>query len=295
MPFDTQELSQYSGQPVELFHFRDSVGRTVYALTTDEDEFSDGLTVFVPGIINRTSIRQRTDEAAGGIEVRVTSDSALAQQFKAYLPSKPISLLVHRFHDNDGTLERRVQFIGQVVSVAFERDQMAVIRCEPLTKATGKKVPWQVYKKGCNWAVYEHGCGVLRAPFETLLLTYSVDADTITSAAIAATLDDTWFPNGYVERVSNGERRYITGQVDDTIQIEYPFFDLDPLEPLILVAGCPRTREACNVKFDNLMNYLGWDYIPSENPYDTNFGPAETPPTPDLPAMPGFIGTGSGD
>lgn len=295
MPFDTQELSQYSGQPVELFHFRDIVGQTVFALTTGEEEFSDGLTVFAPGIVNRTSIRQTTDDPSGSIEIKVPNDSTIAQQFKAYLPSKPISLLVHRFHNNDGTMERRTIFIGRVISVSFGADGISTIRCDAITKAAGKKVPWQVYKKGCNWAVYEWGCGVLREPFETPLISYTLDGDTITSTAIGAVADDTWFPNGYVERTTNGERRYITGQVGDTIQLDYPFFDLDAGELLIAVAGCDRTKETCGTKFSNIPSYLGWDYIPTENPYDTNFGPAETPPAPDAPTLPGFGQAPAGD
>jgi uncharacterized phage protein (TIGR02218 family) len=294
MPFDTQELSQYGGQPSELFHFRNSVGQTVFALTTGEDEFADGLTLYVPGVINRTSVRQTTEDPSSSLEIRVANDSTIAQQFKAYLPSKPINLLIYRFHANDSGMERRTIFIGQVVSVSFGNDGIATINCDPVTKSRGKKVPWQVYKKGCNWALYEHGCGVLRALFETPVLSYVTSGDTIT-AAVFAEQEDTWYSNGYIERVVNGERRYITGHVGTDIQLDYPFFDLDAGEALIAVAGCSRTEEVCRDKFDNLINYLGWDYIPEENPYDTNFGPAETPPPPLTPVLgPGLIAAGGG-
>lgn len=288
MSFDAQELSPYGGQPIELFLFRDSDGQTVTALTTGADLFVDGLINFLPGIINRSSIRQTTEEPTGSLQIRVPNDSTLAQQFKAYLPTKPIALVVYRYHANDALLERRVLFIGQVVSVSFEGEGIATLNCEPVTKAKGKKVPWQVYKKGCNWAVYEHGCGILREPFETLALTYSISGNTITATPLGTHPDD-WFPNGYVYAQSTGERRFIIGQTGSTVMLDYPFFNLQPGEPLVFVAGCPRTEVACKDKFDNLPNYLGFDYIPEENPYDTNFGPSG-PPKPETILIPTRFG-----
>lgn len=279
MTYTAQELSVYAGEPVELFLFRDSVGQTITALTTGEDELLDGLTLFIPGIVNRTAVRQTTEEPSGGLQIKVPNDSALAQQFKAYLPSKPINLTIYRYHLTDLLLERRVLFIGQVVTVAFEGDGIATINCEPITKSKGKKVPWQVYKKGCNWALYEHGCGVLRSLFQTPVLTYTTSGDTLTAAVIGAQASG-WYSNGYIERVDTGERRFITGHTGSQLRLDYPFFDMLPATALVAYAGCDRTAATCKLKFNNLPSYLGFDYIPSENPYDTNFGPAVTPEAP---------------
>ncbi len=285
MSYTAQELSLYAGEPVELFLFRDSIGQAISALTTGEDDLLDGLVLYKPGVVNRTSVRQTTDDPSGGLQIKVPNDSTLAQQFKAYLPSKPINLTIYRYHLTDVALERRVLFIGQVVTVSFDGDGIATINCEPITKSKGKKVPWQVYKKNCNWALYEHGCGVLRTLFATPVLTYTASGDTVT-ATVVGTFTDGWFRNGYIERADTGERRFITGHIGTQLRLDYPFFDLPLGTTLIAQAGCDRTEATCKVKFNNLPNFLGFDYIPDENPYDTNFGPAVTPEPPASVALP---------
>lgn len=287
MAYNDQEISSYGGAPVELFLFRDTAGQAVESLSTGEDEVLDGLVLYRPGVINRTSIRQTTEDPTGSIEIKVPADSSFAQRFKAYLPAKPISVLVYRYHVTDIGLERRTLFIGAVTSIDFDSEGIATVACSPITTAMGKKVPWQVYKKGCNWALYGHGCGVLRAAFETPVLAYTATGDTITSAVLGS-YDDEWFRSGYIEVVSTGERRFILSHVGNTIILEYPFFDLPSGQALVAVAGCDRSEEMCKVKFDNLPNYLGFDYIPDTNPYDTNFGPAVTPSTGSTVQLPGF-------
>jgi len=287
MAYNDQEVSSYGGAPVELFLFRDSAGQVVESLTTGEDELLDGLVLYRPGVVNRTSIRQTSEETTGSIEIRVPADSAFAQRFKSYLPAKPISVIVYRYHATDLSVERRPLFIGSVTSIDFDAEGIATVACTPVTAATGKKVPWQVYKKGCNWALYGHGCGVLRAAFETPVLVYTATGDTLVSTTVDA-FDDGWFRHGYVEVVSTGERRFILEHIGDTLTLEYPFFNLPAGEALIVVAGCDRSEETCRVKFNNLPNYLGFDYIPDTNPYDTNFGPTVTPTTGTAVQIPGF-------
>lgn len=287
MAYNDQEISSYGGAPVELFLFRDSAGQAVEALTTGEDEVLDGLVLYRPGVVNRTSIRQTSEETTGNIEIRVPADSSFAQRFKAYLPAKPISVLVYRYHATDLAVQRRTVFIGSVTAIDFDSEGIATVACTPVTTAMGKKVPWQVYKKGCNWALYGHGCGVLRASFETPVLTYSTSGDTLTSAAVDA-LPDGWFRHGYVEVVSTGERRFVLEHLGGTLTLEYPFFNLPAGEALTVVAGCDRSEETCRDKFNNLPNYLGFDYIPDTNPYDTNFGPSGTPNAGTTIPLPGF-------
>lgn len=275
MAYDTYELSEYLGAPVELFLFKDDIAQRVWAFTTGDDALIDGLITYAPGIIGRTSVKAGGNEITSGIQVKVPIDSDVAQQFKAYLPSRPIGLIVQRYHYVDGAAERKTAFVGEVSTVAFENDGMATLGCDPLTKAMKRKVPWQVYKAGCNRALYEVGCGVSRAAFATPAGAYTVSGNTITSTAFG-TKPDGWFSNGYLEVPATGDRRYIIAHVGNTITLDYPLFGLAAGEPLTAQAGCPRTRAVCRDRFNNLPNYLGWDWIPQINPFDTNFGPSQS-------------------
>ena len=34
-------------------------------------------------------------------------------------------------------------------------------------------------------------------------------------------------------------------------------------------AGCDHTVDTCDQKFDNVINYGGWPYVPSKNPFES--------------------------
>lgn len=275
MAYETYEISKYDGAPVELLLFRDDVAQQTWAFTAGDDPIIDGLVTYLPEVISRTSVKQSGAKAPDGIQVKVPNDSNLARQFVAYLPVRPISLIAQRLQRKDGALERVTFFTGAAVTVAFEADGMATINCQPATKSIVRKVPWQVYKSGCNWALYEDGCGVLRSSFATPAGAYTTSGLQVVSGAFQAHPDG-WFNNGYVEAGSTGERRYIVGHVGNTLTINYPFFLLPPGAELTAYAGCQRNKTVCKTKFDNLDRYLGFDFVPELNPYDTTFGPGET-------------------
>lgn len=275
MSYDTYELSAYNGAPVELFLFRDDVAQQTWAFTTGDDKLVDGLVSYIPDVISRTAIKQSGGQVPDGIQIKVEASSNLAQQFKAYLPARPISLVVQRYQRKDAGMERVTMFAGQVTTVAFENDGMATLNCQPVTKSIRRKVPWQVYKSGCNWALYELGCGVSRAAFATPAGAYTMAGNVITSAQFAAKPDG-WFTVGYVEVESTGERRFITSHVGGAITVNYPFSGLVDGEPLVAYAGCQRNKTVCAEKFNNLDNKLGFDFIPELNPYDTTFGTTDS-------------------
>ena len=289
MPYDTYELSAYDGAPVELFLFRDDVAQQTWAFTTGDDKLVDGLVSYMPDVISRTAIKQSGGQVPDGIQIKVEASSNLAQQFKAYLPARPISLIVTRYQRKDAGMERVTMFAGQLTTVAFESDGMATLNCQPVTKSIRRKVPWQVYKSGCNWALYELGCGVSRTAFATPAGTYTMSGGTVTSNQFA-TKPDGWFAAGYVEVAATGERRFVTSHVGTNLTLNYPFTNLAPNEPLVAYAGCQRTKTMCAEKFNNLDNKLGFDFIPELNPYDTTFGTNNAGSTDQQTVLRGIIG-----
>jgi uncharacterized phage protein (TIGR02218 family) len=274
MAYDTYELSNYDGAPVELILFKDDVAQQQWAFTTGEDALIEGLLTFIPDIINRSGIKAGGSEITGSIQIKVPVESAIAQQFKTYLPSRPIGVNIRRFHFNDVAEQLVTLFIGQVTTVAFENDGMATLNCDSVVKALTRKVPWQLYKGGCNNALYEFGCGVSRDLFVEPATAYALAGTTLTSIAFGANPDG-WFNNGYVEVPSTGERRYIIGHVGNVLTLDYPLFTAVDGEAINAYAGCDRTRQTCKDKFNNLPNMLAFDWIPETNPYDTNLGPSQ--------------------
>ena len=72
---------------------------------------------------------------------------------------------------------------------------------------------------------------------------------------------------------ADGSLGYITGHTGTQITIQrMPYSLITQFEDegagtaISLYPGCDHTRETCKAKFDNLLNYGGFDWIPAKNP-----------------------------
>lgn len=271
MPFTPEETSLYDGAPVELYYFRSDDAVEQWARTSGDEVVVDGVLRYDPIPISRSGLQSSTAEAQGQMRVTIPADDPLAKKFIAYLPERRILLTVLRYHRGDALAERVAVFVGTVNSIEFENGE-AILSCQPITKGMTRSVPWQSYKALCNWPLYGPGCGVLRTGFQTVLPAgpQFVSADIVRDSAFAAQANG-WYTNGYAEVVETRETRFIVSHTTNEIRLIYPFTTYQPGMEVRFYAGCDRTEATCRTKFNNIPNYLGFNRVPSENPFDTSF------------------------
>lgn len=270
MPFNDQEASLYRGAPVELYLFQSDDALERWRFTTGDEDIQEGADVWERAPIQRGALVSSTGEAQGPIEVKLPADHPVARKFVAYLPERPINLAIFRYHRTDLAAERLQIFSGRVSSVSF-REGEAIFTCQPILNAMGRKVPWQSYKSLCNWALYGPGCGVLRLTHQLVLATGPNfgDAATLKDPQFLAQPDG-WFTNGYIEVTETRETRFIINHTGDTLTLIAPLTNFTPGMEMRVYPGCDRTENTCRVKFNNIQNYLGFNRIPTENPFDTS-------------------------
>jgi hypothetical protein len=75
---------------------------------------------------------------------------------------------------------------------------------------------------------------------------------------------DGWFIGGVAE--FGVEKRTIVAHVDNTITIAYRMVNLADDDSVDVYPGCDGRNVTCRDKFDNIINFLGFPYIPIENP-----------------------------
>lgn len=271
MPFTPEETSLFDGTPVELYYFRSDDAQEQWAFTSGDEVVVDGVLRYAPVPISRTGLQSSTAESQGQMRVTLPADDPLAKKFIAYLPERRILLTVLRYHRSDVAAERIPVFIGTVNSIEFESGN-AILSCQPITKGLTRSVPWQSYKALCNWPLYGPGCGVLRTAFQTILPTgpQFVDADIVRDNEFS-TKPNGWYTNGYAEVVDTRETRFIVSHTTNEIRLIYPFTSYEAGMEVRFYAGCDRTEATCRTKFNNIQNYLGFNRVPTENPFDTSF------------------------
>ena len=271
MSLDAFELSEYRGNPQRLFLFTmGSSRRWAYAQSTLGKTYNGN--DYLPESVDMDNITQALSEDSPTINITISGNAEVCQQFVAYQPIEPMRVRVYRHHLTDPDDEYVVEFIGEVISSAFDEETG---ECTLLTRMVSSRIdrmiPWPVYQKPCNHALYTAGCGVNKEDFRTDAVIQTVIGDEITSPAFSA-FPDGWFKNGFMV-TPNNESRFVIYHVGNLCIVQTPFVNLQVNDVCATYAGCDRSRETCKDKFDNYRHWLGFGWVPEKNPFvDTVWG-----------------------
>lgn len=260
------EISKEEGSRVELYLFESEDGRYRWAYTTDSRERVLGPVTYKPEVIKRGELKQTAgDSNVEKLTVTVPFDNPVAVAHVPYLPPRPIKLTIFAYQRNDPASEIVQGFTGFVTSFN-QKGVEAMLECSQILDNLSQTTPWAVFKVGCIWALYQVGCGVDKALWKEDALVTTVDSDTIGSPEFSAKPDG-WYTNGYAYNPETGEQRFITAHdaTTGTIKVVYPFIQLNGGQNLEVYAGCARTKEVCSDKFNNKINYVGFDHFPAYN------------------------------
>lgn len=261
MTYSAVETSRYSGAPVELYKFTCGVNK--WCITSGDTAVTYLGDVYTPDVITRSSIDQSQEQGAGGIDVTVLRDNAVAALFIPYLPVQPVGLTIYRKHRSDA--EVVTIFVGKVVTVKNTGTE-SEISCAPASQILQKKIPVNVYQNQCNLALYGTRCGVDKTLFVENGNVSAISGYTVTVPGMN-THGDGWFAGGWIQRV-NGDMRFIVSQTGNDIELQAAFVDLEVGELVSVYPGCDRAESTCNLKFNNLVNHLGFSRIPTKNPFN---------------------------
>ena len=273
MTYDAFQTSQYGGEPMTLFRFASGSSR-VWLLTSERQPVLRGSETYVPEAIRHGSFEQTVGESPRSFDITVPSSTDIAQQFKAFLPAQPISVIVYSRHRPDA--EYVPVFIGECSSGSTDTDGITTITCEPIGYKLSRNIPWPRYCSQCNWAVYSLGCGVSREAFKTVANVTSANGFEISAAAFDA-FENGWFNAGFVVRDLTGETRWVVAHIDATLTLVSPFPDFGLGESVTAYAGCDGLESTCSSKFNNLPNHAGFPDVPTKNPYRDNVFGTGTP------------------
>lgn len=277
------ELTVDSAAPVELFTFTIPGTTLAWRYCTDTEPVVFGADTWIPEAISRSDVSRKLDETSSPMTIEVGDENPLALELLAGLTVRPVAVLVQQFHRTDAALERVVIFTGNVAGVSFEGAK-AVITCLPrLAIADRRRVPWQTYQATCNWQWGSPQCGVNPETYKLGPYTLSPAAQVSNRLTIPGLHTSGNLSNGWVQRLSDGDTRFIEQNIGGELTLEYPFRNISPAgEQFTVYPGCKRTETDCAGRYNNLPNYLGWSRLPSQNPFERSafYLSAAAAPTP---------------
>ena len=186
------------------------------------------------------------------------------------VPGRRASLTLKRFHRNDlPNPETIVVFKGTVAGIRFVDDAQTVkLTVIPITAANSRPLPRMCYSNLCNHMLYDARCGIQEtaAAWQKTLTCTAASSNVITVPGSGAFGSD-FFEGGFVQ--CEGDYRLIVDQSGDNLVLFTPF-SISPVGKTVKVnAGCKhRLAEDCRDKFNNLVNFGGFPFVPLKNPFE---------------------------
>lgn len=259
MSYNSEIKSTEQKPFAELYQF--STGQSNYYYTSYETPITYLSQIYQPAAIKRSAFSFDDKISAARCKITMFASSPL-KQYISNSPIEPTRIKITRVFPHDLTAVK-VIFDGEVIRVTITKD-VCEADCESVSVLFRNKLPNIVYQSYCNHALFDAGCGINKETIKTRT-SVTVSGSTLVASAFDA-LADGYFTGGHVV-TDYGDARLITNHVGNTITLQVPFdARLVTGANVNAFPGCDKSVSTCIAKFNNKNNFLGFPYIPSNNP-----------------------------
>lgn len=268
MTYESYETSVETSQPVELYTI--TLGSTVWYYTSGAIAVTIGGTTWEPLSISRTSQEQSQEDQDQQVEVTLPASTPVCRFFIASVPGQSVEIVVERIQALDVGETRMVMYAGIVQSVTFEDGgTKAVLSVVTSQAAFSKAVPRDVYSAVCNHILFDDRCGLAEASWRVTAEVLSIVGNVLTIDGLSGEADG-YYTAGFIELTGSApDFRVILDHTGDEATVALPF-GTSPLGELVRVyAGCAHDPTTCQAKFNNLINFGGFPFVPTKNPFQT--------------------------
>lgn len=247
----TNTVLRYTNADVEIVYasntflpFTFERGSTKLAIGTSVDSLE--LTIFggVSNLVNGIPMPQFAQN--GGF------DGATVKLERAYLSSwqtAPVGALLMFSGDVSDTTPSRTEIM---LTVKSDLELLNI------------QMPRNLYQAGCLHNVYNAGCGLVKAAWASNSSVNAISTTKQLNCALAQTggyFDQGLlvFTSGANAGVSRTVRKYTTGVLN--LALALPFTPAVG-DTFTVYPGCDKTQSTCTAKFNNVIHFRGYPYIP---------------------------------
>lgn len=254
----------------ELFRFTEKDSAQVWTYTSGNEVVSYnagfGLENYTPIPVGRTEVETRKELVRANIELTVPLDNIMGLKWLADHGEMFVFLTIFERATNG---DISVVWKGRLVNTVPGMTNI-MLRFESVFTSLRRSGIRARYQKSCRHALYGPRCRLNAEDFAVAgtLTAATGTVVTVTQAALQ--------PNGYyvggMLRSPDGVLSFIVDHVGTQITLQTISYSLvSNMSEGFPVAvqiypGCDRNRQTCIDKFNNLLNYGGFDWIPEVNP-----------------------------
>lgn len=156
-------------------------------------------------------------------------------------------------------------FSGRVSDISGSRNSVTVAVKSDI-ELLNVPSPRNIYQAGCMRTLYEGGCGVNRAAF-TVNGQVTTSSSNGTELACDLTQPNGWFEQGVIKFISGKNaglsrtvKHHYNKRLSFALRLPYPPQTGDTFK---IYPGCDKRQETCAAKFNNVIHFRGFPYIPA--------------------------------
>lgn len=262
MSYAAIETSVDDGQPVELYQFRQNAKGWFYTSSADSITI-DGIR-YTPASIVRDSVNQASDITRTSLNLKFPRDHEFAIQFLGGSPDFVTTITILRAHTTDNDLQTSVYWKGRVNAGRASGSELD-LECDSAFSSLRRLGLRAAFQRSCRHTLYSANCGVNMLEYAEQATVIGGDPTNLV-LSYQNTKPDGYYVGGIV-KASDGAMRFIVYHVGTTIKIARPFAGELSSPNVILFPGCDHLKSTCINKFQNLLNFGGFPYIPYINPF----------------------------
>tara|TARA_R110000822_G_scaffold120633_6_gene254169 strand:- start:3997 stop:4827 length:831 start_codon:yes stop_codon:yes gene_type:complete len=273
MAYATFEGTIEGGRPIEIYEFTAGAQSFFYTSSQDDQTVAAQDYDAVQGLkrgATGNGPSHREDDFV--IDLPATND--VAQLFLGVMPGFRVRVQVSRFHRDDTPTPELVKiFDGYIQSAKFTNSaKQATLISRSELSAAGRQIPRRTFQSSCNHVLYEpNTCKVddTDPAFKASALgVTSLVGNVLTvTAGLGGTYTDGFMNGGYVESIGVADFRLILTHVGNVLGL-ISAFSATPTTVNVF-AGCAHTIAVCSSKFNNVIDFGGFPYVPTKNPFAT--------------------------
>ena len=253
---------------VELYEFVQAESETLFTSSAENVSY-DGK-VYAATNIKRSATRQDNDIFKNGLDLTFDRKNTYALELMGQSVDIPIILTVRavEYDIDDEIVNDYIVWKGRLISIEGKENKI-VVMCESVFTSLKRAGLRPRYETLCRHEVFDAGCRLNEADYlyeETIV--EKIDNHTFRIGTIG-TAPDGYYTAGLIT-FADGSTRLIIKQVGHKITISRGSTEVNVGEPVKLLPGCDKARETCRDKFDNVVNFGGWPFIPTRNPFTGN-------------------------
>jgi hypothetical protein len=225
------------------------------------------------------------------LEITMPASNEFPAMFVDIVPGQQGDLTITRVHRDDELIDTAngsiTIFRGFVQSVAFSKNNLeARLAVTPMSMNLNKTIPLWTYQSMCNHMLFDGHCR-LNENLPTYIVTCTVlsaSGNTLEVTPIVPTPagedpnnlitvgKEGWANAGFVQ-IGTEFRTVLshTSSLGTTgvLELILPFYHDMVGKTVTVRVGCDHTSATCSSKFDNVINYLGFEFVPTKNPCST--------------------------